>query len=171
MFSIGEHVIHPGQGVCTVLGYEDQPAPMIVLEAKSGHAKTRLMYPVSQLDRLHACIQHDEAEALLDGYADIECDPFTERNSSLEESYFKKQLKLGAPETVRVAKTMRARIQDAEAHAKKPSSYYNRILKEAHRRSIEELAIALGTSEEEVDARICAQIARESALFADHSIN
>ena len=44
MFSIGEHIIHPGQGVCTVMGYEDAPSPMIILEAKRGHAKTRMMY-------------------------------------------------------------------------------------------------------------------------------
>ena len=46
MFSIGEHVIHPGQGVCTVTGFdEDAPTPMIILECKQGHAKTRMMYP------------------------------------------------------------------------------------------------------------------------------
>ncbi len=131
MFSIGEHVIHPGQGVCTVMDFEDGPAPMIVLEARSGHA-----------------------EALIDGYASLECDPFTERNSSLEESYFKGQLKLGAPETLRVAKTMRSRIRDAEEHARKPSSYYMRVYKEARRRSVEEFAVALGVSEQDADARL-----------------
>ena len=25
MFSVGEHIIHPGQGVCTVMGYEGRP--------------------------------------------------------------------------------------------------------------------------------------------------
>ncbi|MCF2621962.1 CarD family transcriptional regulator [Collinsella tanakaei] len=154
MFDIGTHVIHPGQGVCTVMGYEDAPSPMIILEARSGHAKTRLLYPVSQLDRLHACIGKEQAEALIADYASLECDPYTERNSSLEESYFKQQIKLGAPETLRVAKTMRRRIRDAEAHAKKPSSYYTRILKEARRRSIEELAVALDVSEEDADGRL-----------------
>ena len=154
MFRIGEHVIHPGQGVCTVVGFEDGPSPMIVLEARSGHAKTRLLYPVSQADRLHACIDKEQAEALIAGYAALECDPYTERNSSLEESYFKKQLKLGAPETLRVVKTMRRRIRDAQERAKKPSSYYTRILKEARRRSIEEFAVALDVSEEDADGRL-----------------
>ena len=104
MFSIGEHIIHPGQGVCTVMGYEDAPSPMIILEAKRGHAKTRMMYPVAQQDRLHTCISREVAERLLDDYDEIEVDPFTERNSSLEETYFKKQLKYGAPQTIRVAK-------------------------------------------------------------------
>lgn len=154
MFKIGEHVIHPGQGVCTVTGFKNSPTPMIELEAHSGHSKTKLLYPVSQVDRLHACIDKDQAEKLLSDYDSIACDSFTERNSSLEESYFKQLLKQGAPTTVQVAKTMRCRIHDAESQAKKPSSYYMRILKEAHRRSVEELAVALGVSEDDVEARI-----------------
>lgn len=152
MFEIGEHVIHPGQGVCTVTGYDDNgPAPMIVLECKQGHAKTRMMYPVSQSNRLHPTVSREVAQDVIDHYDAIECDPFTERNSSLEESYFKQQLKQGVPETVRVAKTMRHRIAEAQAHDKKPSSYYSRVLKEAHRRSVEELAVALEVSEEDVE--------------------
>lgn len=135
MFAIGEHVIHPGQGVCTVMGFEETPAPMIVLEAKSGHAKTRMMYPMAQQDRLHACISREVAQDLIENYDAIECDPFTERNSSLEESYFKKQLKQGAPETVRVAKTMRHRIHVAQSHDKKPSSY---IIRACSKRPIAE---------------------------------
>lgn len=154
MFSIGEHVIHPGQGVCTVMGFQDAPAPMIVLEARCGHGKTRMMYPLSQSAKLHSCITRAEAEGLIEGYGSLECDPFTERNSSLEESYFKRQLKLGAPETVRVAKTMRCRIRAAERAARKPASYYARVLKEAHRRAVEELAIALGVSEEDAGERL-----------------
>ena len=155
MFRIGEHVIHPGQGVCTVVGIEeDAPTPMIILECKQGHAKTRLQYPLSQSGRLHATVSREEAEDLIDNYASIECDPFTERNSSLEEMYFKKLIKEGAPATVRVAKTMRFRIRDAERRAKKPSSYYARVLKEAHKRSVEELAVAIGVSEEAVEERL-----------------
>lgn len=155
MFGIGEHIIHPGQGVCTVIGFtEDGPQPMMILEAKKGHARTRMLYPLAQEGRLHPCISAGEAEALIETYDQLECDCFTERNSSLEEAYFKQQLKLGAPETVRVAKTMRRRIRDAEARDKKPSSYYTRVLKEAHRRSLEELAVALGIEEDEVDARL-----------------
>lgn len=155
MFEIGEHVIHPGQGVCTVMGIdEDGAAPMIVLECRQGHAKTRMLYPVAQSDRLHATVSREEAERFIEGYSDMECDPFTERNSSLEETYFKHQLKLGAPETLRVAKTMRRRIRDAEKNAKKPSSYYMRVLKEARRRSIEEFAVALDVSEEDAESRL-----------------
>ncbi len=152
MFEIGSHVIHPGQGICTVTGYDDQgAAPMIVLECKQGHAKTLMLYPVSQSDRLHAAISREEAQHVLDTYDDIECDPFTERNSSLEEMHFRQLIKQGVPETIRVAKTMRSRILDAERHSKKPSSYYARVLKEAHRRSVEELAVALECTEEQIE--------------------
>ena len=117
MFEIGQHVIHPGQGVCTVTGFtEDVAHPMILLRAKSGHAETHLMYPLAQQSRLHAIISREDAEDLIDSYADLTVDSFTERNSALEETHFKQQLKLGAPETVRVAKTMRHRIAEAEAH-------------------------------------------------------
>ena len=158
MFKVGEHIIHPGLGVCTVVGYEDGSKPMIVLQAKSGHALTRMLYPRSQEARLHAIVSADEAEALIEGYPQMECDPFRERNSSLEEAYFKKRLKLGAPETVRVAKTMRTRIEAARKRAKKPSSYYARILKEAHRRGVEELAAAIDVDEQTIEDRIEAAI-------------
>ncbi len=78
--------------------------------------------------------------------------PLPRRNSSLE-THFKQQLKLGAPETVRVAKTMMHRIRQAEEADKKPSSYYMRVLKEAKRRSIEEFAVALGVTEEAAEPR------------------
>lgn len=164
MFRIGEHVIHPGQGVCTVTGFdEDAPTPMIILECKQGHAKTRMMYPLAQSDRLHLAISREEAENLIEHYGDLECDPFTERNSSLEETHFKQLLKEGAPETVRVAKTMHHRIRLAERQAKKPSSYYARVLKEARRRSLEELSVAIGCSEEDIEQRLSAA---ESAIDA-----
>lgn len=157
MFHIGQHIIHPGQGVCTVVGFTDDPAhPMILLSAHSGHAETHLMYPLAQQDRLHAIISPQDAEHVLSHYEEVAIDPFTDRNSSLEETHFKQQLKLGAPETVRVAKTMAHRIADAKARGKKPSSYYSRVLKEARKRSIEEFAIALEVDEAIVEQRFIA---------------
>lgn len=155
MFKIGEHVIHPGQGVCTVVGFrEDTPQPMIMLQARTGHATTMMLYPVSQQDRLHATISREDAETILANYGELECDGFTERNASLEESYFKQELKKGAPTTVRVAKTMRQRIAEAEARNRKPSTYYMRVMKEARRRSVEEFAVALGITDEEAEERL-----------------
>ena len=53
-------------------------------------------------------------------------------------------------------KTPSHRIHVAQSHDKKPSSYYARVLKEARRRTIEELAVALDVTEEVAEARICA---------------
>lgn len=161
MFEIGQHVIHPGQGVCTVVGFTDDPAPMIILHAKSGRAATQLLYPQAQQDRLHCAISREGAEDVLANYCDLAVDTFTERNSALEETHFKQQLKLGAPETVRVFKTMRHRITHAEQAGKKPSSYYSRILKEARRRAVEELAVALDLDEPDVDERFCAAVSTD----------
>lgn len=162
MFEIGQHVIHPGQGVCTVVGFtNDDPTPMIILHAKSGHAATQLMFPQSQEGRLHCAISREDAEEILDRYGELAVDTFTERNSSLEETYFKQQLKLGAPETVRIFKTMRHRIAHAEKIGKKPSSYYTRILKEARRRAVEELAVALDLATEDADERFIAAISAD----------
>ena len=76
MFSIGQHVIHPGQGVCTVVGFrDDTPQPMLLLETKQGHAQTILMYPVAQADRLHAAISQQDAEHLLSHYDELSATP------------------------------------------------------------------------------------------------
>lgn len=142
--------MHPGQGLCTVVGFEDSPAPMFVLEAGSGRTVTRMLYPVSQESKLHTPVSREEALAIIDGYDAIELDPFTDRNSGLEESHFKNLLKQGAPDSVCVVKTMRSRIAAAEAAGKKPSTFLSRVLKEAQRRSLEELACALESTPEEV---------------------
>lgn len=40
MFHVGQHVIHPGQGVCTVTGFTDDAThPMILLCAKQATPK------------------------------------------------------------------------------------------------------------------------------------
>ena len=128
MFSIGEHIIHPGQGVCTVTcsrtprphdrprGEKRPCADHAQISRRAGRPPASLHRPRGRRAS-HLHIRRTRMR------------PHTERNSSLEESYFKRQLKCGAPETLRVAKTMRRRIHDAEARAKKPSSYYARVLK------------------------------------------
>ena len=58
--------------------------------------------------------------------------------------------------------------RDAEEHARKPSSYYMRVYKEARRRSVEEFAVALGVSEQDADARLHAA-AVAAGEIADNS--
>ncbi|WP_334099077.1 CarD family transcriptional regulator, partial [Parolsenella catena] len=62
MFSVGERVVHPGQGLCTVVGFQDSPAPMLILETGSGRGATRLMYPAAQAEKnLHPPVGREEA--------------------------------------------------------------------------------------------------------------
>lgn len=153
MFSIGDRVIHPGQGLCTVVGFKDEPSPVIILEAGSGRQTTRLMYPAASAEKnLHPPVDKAEALKVIESYASIECDPHTEHNSGQEEAYFKGLLKRGVPYSVMVAKTMRTRIAAAEARGHKPSAYFTRVLREAQRRSLEELACALDSTPEDVAA-------------------
>ena len=155
MYAIGEHVIHPGQGICTVIDiHPDTPTPMLVLSAHTGHNETRIQFPLALQDKLHPAISPAQAHKLIERYELMETDPFCARNSALEEAHFREQMRLGAPESVRVAKTMRERIAASRRAGKKPSAYYTRVLKEARRRALSELACVLGTSEEELDRQL-----------------
>lgn len=151
MFTVGERVMHPGQGLCTVVGFRDSPSPMLVLETGSGRTTTRLLYPLAQAEHnLHAPVSRAEALQVISGYDELSCDPHTNHNSGVEEAYFKALLKRGVPDSVRVVKTMRTRIAAAERLSRKPSAYLTRVLREAQRRSLEELACALDTTPEQV---------------------
>lgn len=153
MFKVGERVMHPGQGLCTVVGFEDAPVPMLVLETATGRGTTRLLFPAADAERrLHPPVSRDEALSVIDQYDLLTCDPHTDRNSGQEEAYFKALLKRGVPDSVRVVKTMRMRIAAAERRDKKPSAYLVRVLKEAQRRSLEELSCALDTTPDAVVA-------------------
>lgn len=151
MFAVGERVMHPGQGLCTVIGFQESPTPMLVLEAGDGRNTTRLMYPASTAEKnLHPPVSRNVALKVIDGYADLPVDGHTDRNSGLEEAYFKGLIKHGVPDSVRVVKTMRFRIADAERKGHKPGAYLTRVLKEAQRRSLEELSCALDSTPDEV---------------------
>lgn len=151
MFSVGDHVIHPGQGLCTVIGFQDEPTPALVLQAGSGHGITRLLYPVAAAEKnLRPPVSRETALDVIGHFASMTCDDYTDRNSGLEEAHFKAMVKRGVPDSVRVTKTMHERISQAEQEHRKPSTYYARVLKEARRRSLEELACALGVDEDEV---------------------
>ena len=93
----------------------------------------------------------DEAHEVIREYPAMDVDTFTERNNYLEEEHFKKEIRNGTcRDSVRIVKTFRARIADAEARNKKPPVSYERILKQACERSLGELACALGCTPEDV---------------------
>ena len=60
-------------------------------------------------------------------------------------------------DSVRIVKTFRVRIDQMRARNKKPPVAYERILKQASQRSLEELSVALGVSVEDVQQLFKAQ--------------
>ena len=94
-----------------------------------------------------------EARQIIDDYASMDVDAFTERNNYLEEEHFKQEIRNGScRDSVRIVKTFRARIAAAQARNKKPPVSYERILKQARERSLGELSCALECTQEDVVA-------------------
>ena len=158
MYARGEYVVHPGQGVCQVSEVEKAADGMYKLMPVGRRNPILISFPKSNEDRLRPILERDEALALIEGYDQLELDPYTDRTGVLEEEHFKAQMRVGTCEdTVRIAKTFRSRIAAAIANNKKPPVAYERILKEASERSLLELAVALDSTTEDV-ASMFAQI-------------
>ena len=150
MFSVGEFVVHPGQGVCRVAEID---SGTYKLEPVGQRHPMLISFPVSGEGRLRRVLPADEASALIDEYAAMPADDFTDRSVALEEEHFKNLIKHGTcRDSVRVVKTFRQRIAEVRKRNKKPPVVYERILKEAQTRSLSELACALEVDKDAVVA-------------------
>lgn len=153
MYNIGEFVVHPGQGVCRVEDVSAGPDATYMLLPLGERHPVHISYPVASEGRLRPVLSADEAREIIDEYEELPLDDFTERNNSLEEQHFKQAIRNGScRDTVRVVKTFLARIADVQARNKKPPVAYERILKQARERSLQELSCALSCSPEDVVA-------------------
>ena len=151
MFELDEFVVHPGQGVCRVADLPAEPDGVYKLEPVGQRHPMLISFPAASEGRLRRIISAKAARALIKSYPEIEPDPHTDRSAALEEGYFKEVLKEGGCEdAVRVVKTFRKRIAEVRSRNKKPPVAYERILKQASERSLSELAIALGTTPDDV---------------------
>jgi CarD family transcriptional regulator len=111
----------------------------------------RIIFPVASEGKLRPVLSHDEAMELIDQYATLQVDEYTDRSSALEEDHFKREIRQGTcRDTMRIVKTFRTRIAETRARNKKPPVVYERILKQASKRSLEELSVALGMSTDDV---------------------
>ena len=129
MYSVGDYLVHPGQGVCQV----------------------RDSFPVANEGRLRPVLSRAEARQIIEDYPTIEVESFQARNNSLEEEHYRNEMRQGSClDSVRIAKTFRARIAELSSRNKKPPVAYERILKEASERSCAELAVALDCTPEDV---------------------
>lgn len=166
MYQVGEYIVHPGQGVCRVEEVVDAPVPTYQLLPIGQRHPIRISFPVANEARLRPILSSDEAERIIDEYPTMDLDPFTERSNTLEEEHFRSVIRTGScRDSVRIVKTFRARIAEVRARNKKPPVAYERILKHASQRSLEELAVALETTTDDVRSRF------ESVAAGSFSVN
>ena len=144
MYSVGDYLVHPGQGVCQVKDVTEGPQAVYQLLPVGKR--------VSNEDRLRPVLSRGEAEKIIESYPSMELDSFQARNNSLEEEHYRNEMRQGSClDSVRIAKTFRVRIEELSARNKKPPVVYERILKEARERSSMELSIALDCTPEDVN--------------------
>jgi CarD family transcriptional regulator len=151
MYNIGQYIVHPGQGVCRVEGVVEEPTAVYQLMPVGQRNPMHIIFPVASEGKLRPVLSHDEAMELIDQYATLQVDEYTDRSSALEEDHFKREIRQGTcRDTMRIVKTFRTRIAETRARNKKPPVVYERILKQASKRSLEELSVALGMSTDDV---------------------
>ena len=151
MFEVGSFIVHPGQGVCRVEGVDDGPNATYCLLPVGQRHPVHISYPVASESRLRPVVSAEEARQVIGDYAQMDVEDYRDRNNYLEEEHFKQEIRNGScRDSVRIVKTFRARIAQAEANNKKPPVSYERILKQAYERSLGELACALDCTTDEV---------------------
>ncbi len=151
MYEIGQYVVHPGQGVCKVEAIEEKPQATYMLMPVGGRHPMRISFPVASEDRLRPIIGSEQAKELIGEYPQLPVEKLGNHTNALEEERFKDELRNGTcRDAVRIAKTFHARIAEVKASNKKPPVVYERIFKQASERSLQELAVALGMSVDDV---------------------
>lgn len=151
MYKVGQYVVHPGQGVCKVEAIEDDPQATYMLMPVGGRHPMRISFPVASEGRLRPVIGRKQAEQIIGEYTELPLEELSSRSNALEEERFKTVLRRGScRDAVRIAKTFRTRIEQVRASNKRPPVAYERIFKQASERSLQELAVAMGVSEDDV---------------------
>lgn len=151
MYKVGQYVVHPGQGVCKVEAIEDEPQATYMLMPVGGRHPMRISFPVASEARLRPVIGRRQAEQIIGEYTELPLEELSSRSNALEEERFKTELRRGScRDAVRIAKTFRTRIEQVKASNKRPPVAYERIFKQASERSLQELAVAMGVSEDDV---------------------
>ena len=151
MYKVGQYVVHPGQGVCKVEAIEDDPQATYMLMPVGGRHPMRISFPVASEGRLRPVIGRKQAEQIIGEYTELPLEELSSRSNALEEERFKTELRRGScRDAVRIAKTFRTRTEQVKASNKRPPVAYERIFKQASERSLQELAVAMGVSEDDV---------------------
>ena len=158
VYTVGDYIVHPGQGVCLVDEITSGPSECYLLLPVGQRHPMRISFPVASEDRLRPVLSESEARAVIEVYPSLELDTFTAKSNALEEEHFRNEIRQGTcPDTVRIVKTFRAHIAQIRANNKKPPVAYERILKHATERSLTELSVALDTTVDDVRGRFMSE--------------
>ena len=150
MYSVGDYIVHPGQGVCLVDEISSEPSECYLLLPIGQRHPMRISFPVASEGRLRPVIGRRQAEQIIGEYTELPLEELSSRSNALEEERFKTELRRGScRDAVRIAKTFRTRIEQVKASNKRPPVAYERIFKQASERSLQELAVAMGVSEDD----------------------
>lgn len=153
MYEVGEYIVHPGQGVCKVEDVQEKPRAVYQLMPVGQRHPMRISFPIASEAKLRPVLSRKEAEDIIDEYPTMEVEQYQGRSNALEEEHYREEIRHGSCEdSVRIVKTFRQRIAETRSRNKKPPVVYERILKQASKRSLEELAVALDSTPEDVQA-------------------
>lgn len=153
MYEVGEYIVHPGQGVCKVENIVQEPHAVYQLLPIGQRHPMKISFPVASEAKLRPVLTRQEAQDIIDEYPTMAIEEFNGRSNALEEEHFRNEIRHGSCEdSVRIVKTFRRRIAQTRARNKKPPVAYERILKQASKRSLEELAVALDSTPDDVEA-------------------
>lgn len=151
MYEVGEYIVHPGQGVCKVEDIVEEPRATYQLLPVGQRHPMKISFPVASESKLRPILTRQQAEDIIEEYPTMPVEEYNGRSNALEEEHFRDEIRHGSCEdSVRIVKTFRRRIAQTRARNKKPPVAYERILKQASRRSLEELAVALDSTPEDV---------------------
>lgn len=157
MYKQGDHVVHATYGVCIVsevdarlaFGGAEERSYLVLtpLGKQGGHAYV----PIEREDLIRPVISRQDALSLIESIESVETDTYRDNNSRAMEDHFKKLLRENnCSSAVLVAKTMKERIREQEAKKHLPSSVYVRMFDQAEGQLKNELACALGITEDEM---------------------
>lgn len=164
-YSEGDYVVHPGQGVCQVVGVEKRTAVVGASADDPGHEETileyklspltgagiRIHFPVSKEGDLRDIISPEAARDLIRQAPSLKPDDFDKQQSWTIRDHFMECLREGdTRETMRVAKTVREHMEQAARTGRKPRECYSSVYQAAHSRLLDELSISLKVSRERI---------------------
>ena len=155
LYGKGDYVVHPGQGICEVTGIlerasQDGTRLEYELYPLTG-TRMRICFPVDNEQALRRPVDEREARRLIEMMPQMPDDPFSDSRGWMVEEHFSERIRHGdCRDALSAAKTMYGRMEAARSRGKNPQACYRRLYQMAWSRASEELACALGTSEERV---------------------